>query len=93
LEQSFRKTGNPLPEQTLNLCLNTDAVLFGSVDDTNLNPIQGLLKLRQALGLFANIRPIKPYTDLLDLSPLKEKLLMVLILLFSERNFRRFVFQ
>jgi 3-isopropylmalate dehydrogenase len=47
---------------------NTDAVLFGSVDDTNLNPIQGLLKLRQALGLFANIRPIKPYTDLLDLS-------------------------
>jgi 3-isopropylmalate dehydrogenase len=43
------------------------------------------LKLRQALGLFANIRPIKPYTDLLDLSPLKEKLLMVLILLFSEK--------
>jgi isocitrate/isopropylmalate dehydrogenase len=42
LEQLFRKTGNPLPEQTLNLS-NTDAVLFGSVDDTNLNPIQGLL--------------------------------------------------
>ncbi len=72
---AIEKTGNPLPEQTLNLCLNTDAVLFGSVDDTNLNPIQGLLKLRQALGLFANIRPIKPYTDLLDLSPLKRKII------------------
>ena len=72
---AIEKTGNPLPEQTLNLCLNTDAVLFGSVDDTNLNPIQGLLKLRQALGLFANIRPIKPYIDLLDLSPLKRKII------------------
>ena len=78
---AIEKTGNPLPEQTLNLCLNTDAILFGAVDnckyDTNLDlrPIQGLLKLRQALGLYANIRPIKPYNDLLDLSPLKRKII------------------
>ena len=78
---AIEKTGNPLPEQTLNLCLNTDAILFGAVTnckhDTNsdLRPIQGLLKLRQALGLYANIRPIKPYNDLLDLSPLKRKII------------------
>lgn len=80
---AIEKTGNPLPEQTLNLCLNTDAVLFGTVGDakhdnavnTKLLPIQGLLKLRQALGLYANIRPIKPYNDLLDLSPLKRKII------------------
>ena len=80
---AIEKTGTPLPEQTLNLCLNTDAILFGAVDDSNydlvsnsqLCPIQGLLKLRQALGLYANIRPIKPYNDLLDLSPLKRKII------------------
>ncbi|SHL09039.1 3-isopropylmalate dehydrogenase [Flavobacterium xanthum] len=80
---AIEKTGKPLPDQTLNLCLNTDAVLFGTVGDlkqdgnsnTHLSPIQGLLKLRQALGLYANIRPIKPYNDLLDLSPLKRKII------------------
>ncbi|MCL6462853.1 MAG: 3-isopropylmalate dehydrogenase [Flavobacterium micromati] len=80
---AIEKTGNPLPEQTLNLCLNTDAVLFGTVGavsqgpeiDIKSSPIQGLLKLRQALGLYANVRPIKPYNDLLDLSPLKRKII------------------
>lgn len=77
------KTGSPLPKQTLNLCLNTDAVLFGAIGDpkfdTNpdakVRPEQGLLKLRKELGLFANIRPIKPYTALLDASPLKKKII------------------
>ena len=80
---AIEKTGNPLPEQTLNLCLNADAVLFGTVGDVSQesaidiksSPIQGLLKLRQALGLYANVRPIKPYKDLLDLSPLKRKII------------------
>ena len=80
---AIEKTGTPLPEQTLNLCLNTDAILFGTVGDVSKessidyksSPVQGLLKLRQALGLYANVRPIKPYNDLLDLSPLKRKII------------------
>lgn len=77
------KTGKALPEQTLNLCLNTDAVLFGAIGDpkydnnpnAKIRPEQGLLKLRKELGLFANIRPIKPYKTLLDSSPLKREII------------------
>jgi 3-isopropylmalate dehydrogenase len=80
---AIEKTGNPLPEQTLNLCLNTDAVLFGAIGDpkydndpeAKVRPEQGLLKLRKELGLFANIRPIKPYKGLLDSSPLKKEII------------------
>lgn len=75
------KTGSPLPEQTLNLCLNTDAVLLGAIGDTKydidpnakVRPEQGLLQLRKKLGLFANIRPLKPFKGLLDKSPLKRE--------------------
>lgn len=77
------KTGSALPEQTLNLCRNTDAVLFGAIGDpkydnnpdAKVRPEQGLLRLRKELGLFANIRPIKPYTALLDSSPLKKEII------------------
>ncbi len=76
------KTGSALPNQTLNLCLNTDAVLFGAIGDpkydtpeAKVRPEQGLLKLRNELGLFANIRPIKPYKALLDSSPLKREII------------------
>jgi 3-isopropylmalate dehydrogenase len=80
---AIEKTGNPLPEQTLNLCLNTDAVLFGAIGDpkydnnpdAKVRPEQGLLKLRKSLGLFANIRPIKPYNSLLNSSPLKKEII------------------
>lgn len=80
---AIEKTGNPLPEQTLNLCLNTDAVLFGAIGDpkydnnpdAKVRPEQGLLKLRKSLGLFANIRPIKPYASLLNSSPLKKEII------------------
>jgi 3-isopropylmalate dehydrogenase len=80
---AIEKTGNPLPEQTLNLCLNTDAVLFGAIGDpkydnnpdAKVRPEQGLLKLRKSLGLFANIRPIKPYSSLLNSSPLKKEII------------------
>ena len=76
------KTGSSLPEQTLNLCLNTDAVLLGAIGDPkygtdaaeNARPEQGLLKLRKELGLFANIRPLKPFKGLLDVSPLKREI-------------------
>ena len=75
------KTGNPLPDETLHLCENSDAILFGAIGDpkydnnpsAQVRPEQGLLKLRKSLGLFANIRPVKAYDTLLDKSPLKEE--------------------
>lgn len=74
------QTGDPLPEETLEVCLQTDAVLFGAIGDpkydndpsAKVRPEQGLLKLRKSLGLFTNIRPIKAYPTLIDKSPLKE---------------------
>ena len=77
------KTGNPLPDETVESCLKTDAVLFGAIghpkydnDPTaRVRPEQGLLKLRKSLQLFANIRPITIYPSLHHLSPLKSKAL------------------
>lgn len=77
------KTGDPLPEETLRVCYDTDAVLFGAIGDpkydnnpsAKVRPEQGLLKLRKSLGLFANIRPVKAYDTLLDKSPLKEDII------------------
>lgn len=77
------KTGKPLPEQTLNLCLNTDAVLFGAIGDlkydndpeAKIRPEQGLFQLRSALGLYANSKSIKPYEGLLSSSPLKKEII------------------
>lgn len=73
-------TGNPLPDETIEICLNSDAILFGAIGDpkydndptAKVRPEQGLLKLRKSLQLFANIRPITTYTTLQHLSPLKE---------------------
>ena len=70
------KTGEPLPQKTLDVCLNADAVLFGAIGDpkydndpsAKVRPEQGLLALRKSLGLYANIRPVKAYDTLLDLS-------------------------
>lgn len=75
------KTGNPLPDETIEVCLNSDAILFGAIghpkydnDPTaKVRPEQGLLKLRKSLQLYANIRPIKTYSSLFHLSPLKAK--------------------
>ena len=71
-------TGDPLPEATLQLCRDSQAVLFGSVggpkwDDLppEKRPERGLLRLRQALDLFANLRPAKLYTALVDASTLR----------------------
>lgn len=70
--------GNPFPESTLNACRSSSAVLLGAVggpkwDDplAPLRPEQGLLSLRKELGLYANLRPVKPHPALLDASPLK----------------------
>jgi 3-isopropylmalate dehydrogenase len=75
------KTGNPLPDATIESCLNSDAILFGAIghpkydNDPNatVRPEQGLLRLRKILQLFANIRPLKTYAALQHLSPLKAK--------------------
>ncbi|MCP5101277.1 MAG: 3-isopropylmalate dehydrogenase, partial [Chloroflexi bacterium] len=65
------ETGNPLPEETLGMCLSGNAVLLGAVggpkwsDPTaKVRPEQGLLKLRKSLGAFANIRPVKVFPAL-----------------------------
>lgn len=75
--------GNPLPEATLHACRKADAVLLGAVggpkwDDpaASVRPEQGLLGLRKALGLFANLRPVRPHPDLLGASPLRPERLV-----------------
>ena len=75
-------TGEPLPEATLALCRRADAVLLGAVGgprwseaNAKVRPEQGLLQLRKALGLFANLRPVAPHPAFLDASPIKAELL------------------
>jgi 3-isopropylmalate dehydrogenase len=70
--------GTALPEETLAACRNADAVLLGAVggpkwDDpaAAIRPEQGLLGIRKGMGLFANLRPVKPHPALLDASPLR----------------------
>ncbi len=72
------KTGVPLPDETINVCLKSDAVLLGAVGgpkwDTlkgDLRPEKGLLKIRSALGLFANIRPAALHSALKEACPLR----------------------
>lgn len=73
--------GDPYPEETHQICLNADAVLFGAIGhprfdndpSAKIRPEQGLLKMRQKLGLFANVRPTFTFPSLLDKSPLKKE--------------------
>src|SRR2546425_569758 len=76
--EAIRRHNDPLPEDTLNACLESDAVLLGAVGDpafddypTNLRPEAGLLRLRRGLGAFANLRPARLYPALTDASPLR----------------------
>lgn len=73
------KFNNPLPNDTKDSCKDSAAVILGAVggpkwDDPNANirPEQGLLGLRELLGVFANIRPVKIFPSLTKTSPLKE---------------------
>ena len=75
-------TGEPLPPATLSLAMQADAILLGAVggpkwSDPNakIRPEQGLLQLRKALGVFANLRPVVPHPAVLDASPIKADLL------------------
>ncbi len=71
-------TGNPLPTETVAACRAADAILLGAVggpkwDDpqARVRPEQGLLGIRKELGLFANLRPVRIYPQLIDASPLR----------------------
>src|SRR6202453_2517637 len=75
-------TGLPLPPATLELAQRADATLLGAVGGpkwsdphAKVRPEQGLLQLRKALGLFANLRPVVPHPAVLDASPIKAELL------------------
>ncbi len=73
--------GDPYPDETHEICLNADAVLFGAIGhpkydndpSAKVRPEQGLLKMRKKLGLFANIRPTFTFPSLIDNSPLKRE--------------------
>jgi len=75
--------GNPYPDETHRLCMQSDAILFGAIGDpkydndphAKIRPEQGLLKMRQSLGLYANVRPIFTFKKLLSASPLKEEII------------------
>lgn len=76
------ETGNPYPEATHQVCLDSDAVIFGAIGDpkydnnpkAKVRPEQGLLAMRQRLGLYANIRPVATFPSLIDKSPLKREI-------------------
>src|SRR3954463_10564311 len=76
-------TGNPLPDESLAIMRKADAILFGAVGhpkydndpSAKVRPEQGLLKMRKELGLYANLRPIKLFDELLGASSIKPEIL------------------
>ena len=90
VEYTFAKTGacaidefgSAYPDSTHQICMESDAVLYGAVGDpkydndptAKVRPEQGLLAMRKQLGLYANLRPVETYKALIHKSPLKEEL-------------------
>jgi 3-isopropylmalate dehydrogenase len=80
---AIEATGTPLPDETLEKARRSDAILFGAIghakydnDPTlKVRPEQGLLKIRKELGLYANLRPIKLFDELLEASSIKADIL------------------
>jgi 3-isopropylmalate dehydrogenase len=80
---AIEATGDPLPAETLEKMKASDAVLFGAVGhpkydndpSAKVRPEQGLLKMRKELGLYANLRPIKLFDELLSASSIKPEIL------------------
>lgn len=76
------KVGDPFPHETFQLCMDSDAVLFGAIGDpkydndpkAKIRPEQGLLAMRKKLGLYANIRPVTTFPSLIHKSPLRKDL-------------------
>jgi 3-isopropylmalate dehydrogenase len=78
---AYTRYGAPLPQETLDMAQQADAVLFGAVGDPacddlerHLRPEQAILSLRKELGLFANLRPAKVFAGLEHLSPLRPEI-------------------
>ncbi len=77
------RKGHPFPEDTLSKCLSSDAILFGTIGEPRYDdnpgaktrPEEGLLAMRKALGLYANVRPIRSYPMLEQFSPLKDSVI------------------
>src|SRR5580658_3398280 len=79
---AIHKTGGPLPQETIDVALKADATLMGAVGLPEFDniapdkrPERGLLGIRKALGVYANLRPVRAYKALLDSSPLKNTLI------------------
>lgn len=80
---AIEETGNPLPDETLDKAKKSDAILFGAIGhakydndpSAKVRPEQGLLKIRKELGLYANLRPILLFDELLEASSLKPEVL------------------
>ncbi len=79
--RAYEQTGLPLPKKTVDICLKSDAVLLGAVGDwkydnlaPELRPEKALLGIRKKLNLFANLRPVKVFDELLFASPLKSEI-------------------
>ncbi|HSR09017.1 MAG TPA: 3-isopropylmalate dehydrogenase [Bryobacteraceae bacterium] len=79
---AIHKTGTPLPQDTLDKALAADATLMGAVGlpefdnaPPDKRPEKGLLGIRAALQVFANLRPVRTYPELIDASPLKNKVI------------------
>ena len=80
--EAIDKTGDPYPDTTHEICVNSDAVLFGAVGDPkfdnnpslSVRPEEGLLRMRKKLGLYANLRPTFTFESLLEMSPIKRSI-------------------
>jgi 3-isopropylmalate dehydrogenase len=92
--------GEPYPDSTHDVCMNSDAVLFGAIGhpkydndpSAKVRPEQGLLKMRKKLGLFANVRPTFTFPSLIDNSPLKRERIEGTDLVFFKRINRWYLF-
>jgi len=82
-EEAYAQYGHPLPEETKELCLGSEAVLLGAVGSPSMDCLApelrperaALLPLRKILGLYCNLRPVKAYPELLSASPLKDEVI------------------
>ncbi len=79
---AYEAVGNPIPDETIEGSKNSDAILFGSIGGykwdnlpRELKPESGLLKLRKELGLFANLRPVAVFDELIEASSMKPEVI------------------